>query len=184
MKLTAKEITQIAQSIGVDFASLMAFIRVESGGLGFSPSTGKIIIQFEPAWFHNKAPSAPPGKWSSNKVEGQSAEWIAFNDAFAKDPKAALLSTSIGLMQVMGFNYAKCGYSSVNEMWDDFKKGEYQQVKGAAIFIKNSPKLHEALKDKDWECVAYYYNGANYAVNKYDQKLKAAYRKYSLLVAH
>ena len=60
-------------------------------------------------------------------------------------------------MQVMGFNYSTCGYKSVNAMWDDFKTGEYAQVKGAAQFIKNTPKLHKALKAQNWSMVAYYY---------------------------
>lgn len=181
MKLTVNEVSEIACKIGVDYASLMAFITVESGGLGFATDTGKIIIQFEPAWFKKNAPYAPSGKWSVNKVERQSAEWLAFNDAFAKNPQAALLSTSIGMMQVMGFNYGKCGYTSVNAMWDDFKRGEYQQVMGAANFIKNTPPLWKALKEKDFPKVAYYYNGANYAVNNYDVKLKAAYDKFSMV---
>lgn len=179
MKLTRQQITEIANSINVGYAELMAFISVESGGLGFAEDTGKIIIQFEPAWFRKNAPYAPSGAWTLNKVERQTAEWIAFNDAFKKNPTAALLSTSIGLMQVMGFNFAKCGHKTVNAMWDDFKLGEYQQVKGAANFIKNTPNLWAALKAKDWAEVAYYYNGKNYAVNEYDVKLKAAYLKYS-----
>lgn len=180
MKLTKQQISTIAQSIGVGYAELMAFISVESGGLGFAEDTGKIIIQFEPAWFRKNAPYTPSGAWSLNKVERQAKEWIAFNDAYKKNPKAALLSTSIGLMQVMGFNYLKAGYKSVNDMWDDFKKGEYQQVQGAANFIKNTPQLWLALKNRNWAKVAYYYNGSNYAVNQYDVKLEKAYNKYSV----
>lgn len=179
MDLTREQITEIAKSIDVDYASLMAFISVESGGLGFSKATGKIIIQFEPSWFRKKAPYAPSGLWSVNKVDVQEKEWLAFNNAYSINPTAALLSTSIGLMQVMGFNYYACGYKSVNDMWDDFKKGEYQQVKGAANFIKYNVSLWNALKAKNWAKVAYYYNGSNYAINKYDIKMAAAYKKYS-----
>jgi hypothetical protein len=62
VKLTIQEITTIAQSINVEYAALMAFISVESGGQGFNVD-GKIIIQFEPSWFKKKAPYAPSGKW-------------------------------------------------------------------------------------------------------------------------
>lgn len=184
MKLTVNEISEIACSIGVDYASLMAFISVESGGLGFSADTGKITIQFEPAWFKKYVKnrnSKDAAKWAiidANKVEGQATEWKVFNAAFSIDPQAAMLSTSIGMMQVMGFNHAKTGHSKVDKMWDAFKTGEYEQVRGAAMFIKNTPALHAALKAKDWAKVAYYYNGSNYTVNKYDVKLKAAYNKY------
>jgi len=185
MNLTKDEVEEIAKSIDVDYASLMTFISVESGGVGFAKDTKKIVIQFEPSWFkrYTKERDQHDKKlWEvvdANKVEGQANEWKAFNAAYAINPKSALLSTSIGLMQVMGFNYSACGYTSVNAMWDDFKTGEYAQVNGAASFIKSNPRLHKALKSKDWAKVAYYYNGSNYRINNYDVKLKQAYIKYT-----
>jgi hypothetical protein len=185
MNLTRNEVETIAKSINVDYASLMAFISVESGGLGFAKDTKKIIIQFEPSWFkrYTKTRETKDSKlWEiidSNRVEGQANEWKAFNAAFKINQKSALLSTSIGLMQVMGFNYSSCGYTSVNAMWDDFKTGEYAQVNGAAQFIKSNKKLHIALKLKEWAKVAYYYNGSYYKINNYDVKLERAYNKYN-----
>jgi hypothetical protein len=200
MTLTRNDITQIANSVGLDFARLMAFIEVESGGAGFDYHTGKIIIQFEPVWFHrylNQFKIAHTynslldahgrkeyfimvgDKHINNGVEGQSGEWPSFNTAFAIHPQAAMLSTSIGLMQIMGFNHKACGYATVDAMWDSFKKGEYQQVMGGANFIKNNSALYNALKNKEWDNVAYHYNGPNYKVNNYDNKLEAAYKKYS-----
>jgi len=186
MNLTKEEVTEIGDSIKVEYASLMAFIMVESGGIGFDPVTGKIIIQFEPAHFNQYVKTRKPGdaaKWEiidHNKVEGQKAEWIAFNAAFLINPQAALECTSIGLMQVMGWNYALCGFKTVNEMWDAFKTGSSAQIKGAAMFIKNSPKLYMALQNKDWPKVAYYYNGSNYVINKYDIRLEKAYHNYAV----
>ena len=49
------------------------------------------MIQFEPAWFKKLAPYAPSGKWSVNKVDVQSQEWKAFNDAFAKNPDKSII---------------------------------------------------------------------------------------------
>jgi hypothetical protein len=198
MNLTKEQISDIAKSIGLDYPTLRAFIEVESGGSGFI--NGKIVIQFEPAIFktyapkdyqtyklllgketHTDAEAKLLGYWHivlNNKVESQIPEYAAFNAAYAINAKAALLSTSIGLMQCMGFNYAACGYKSVNDMWDDFRKGEYQQVKGGTMFIKSNKALYAALRDKLWNKAAYYYNGSNYAVNNYDVKLKNAYLKH------
>ena len=50
VNLTKNEVEQIAQTIDTDYASLLAFITVESGGAGFN-TDGKIIILFERAWF-------------------------------------------------------------------------------------------------------------------------------------
>lgn len=160
MKLTNCEVKTIAEKHGLTFAQLMAFIEVESGGNGFI--NGRLVIQFEPSWFKKYAPYAPSGAWSINKVENQEKEYKAFNDAFGKNKTAAMMSTSIGLPQIMGFHYATLGYKSVGDMWDDFKKGELQQIDALARFIKAMPKLFTALKANDWHSVAVNYNGAGY----------------------
>lgn len=195
MTLTRQEITDIANGIGLTPAIFHAFIEVESGGHGFDQKTGKIVIQFEPHIFARYLDqygikytmSSVNRKYTiktdkgviTNGVEGQVSEWIAFSTAFKINQKAALLSTSIGLSQVMGFNHAKLGYATVNEMWDDFKTGEYAQVKGMANFIKNTRGLLDALKRKDWHRAAYLYNGPAYAKHKYHIKLEKAYNKYA-----
>lgn len=180
MNLTKQQITDIAKSIGLGYAEFKAFIDVESGGSGFI--NGKIVIQFEPLWFRRLTKKIPDNSplWQkvlTNKVEGQASEWLAFNAAFKLDKRAAMMSTSIGLMQIMGFHYDTLGFDTVDEMWDSFKGSEYNQVMGGAKFIKSNKPLYTALKDRVWSKVAYYYNGSNYRVNKYDTKLKAAYEK-------
>ena len=42
-------------------------------------------------------------------------------------------------------------------------------------------KLIDTLKTKDWAKFALRYNGSEFATNKYDIKLKAAYEKYKAL---
>lgn len=176
---------EIAKNNGLEFAALRAFIQVETGGIGFAKDTGKLIIQFEPVWFKRKAPYAPSGAWTLNKVDRQSQEWIAFNDAFKKYPDAAMESCSIGIGQIMGFHFKTLGYATVGEMWDDAKRGEYQQVLQMVRFIKSFPALYNALKEKNWHLVATYYNGSGYkqlAVKygrePYDLSMAKAYQKY------
>lgn len=171
--------------IGVAPEALAAFLQVESGGVGFDATTKKIIIQFEPIWFKRKAPYAPSGKWSTNRVERQSQEWIAFNDAFSKNANAAMESTSIGLGQIMGFHYKRLGYSTVGEMWDDAKKGEDRQLFQMSEFIRTDTILHSAIKRKDWHTVAVRYNGSGYMdiAKKYGREpynisMKKAYDKF------
>ena len=175
--LTTEQVKALAEANGYEYAALKAIIDVESGGKGFNVD-GKIIIQFEPHWFRRKSPYTPSGLWSVNKVERQAAEWVAFNDAFSKNKDAAMESTSIGMMQVMGFHWKDLGFNSVGEMWDYAKDSEASQVDLAIRFIKRNSKLNQALKNKDWAVVAYYYNGAGYKKFKYDTRLEAAYKKY------
>lgn len=179
------KIIQLAKQSGYDAAALLAFIEVETGGKGFDAVTGKLLIQFEPSWFRKNAPYAPSGRWSVNKVEVQSKEWLAFNDAFAKDKEAAMESTSIGLGQLMGFHWKRLGYASVGAMWDDAKKGIEFQVKQLIKFISTDARLQKAIKLNDWRTVASIYNGAGYKQlaikigrEPYDISMAKAHKKY------
>lgn len=169
-------------------ARFLAFVSVETGGLGFSKETGKIIIQFEPSWFRKKAPFAPSGKWSVNKIEVQSKEWPAFNDAFMKNPDAAMQATSIGLGQIMGFHYKRLGFASVGAMWDDAKKGIENQLNQLLMFIKTDTELWYAINAGDWHTVACRFNGYGFEAlakkiprEPYDISLAKAYEKYKPL---
>lgn len=155
-------IRELARVNNLPFDVLMAIVKVETPGYGFDKRTGKLLIQFEPSWFRKKAPFAPTGKWSVNKVEVQSKEWIAFSDAFAKNANAAMESTSIGIGQIMGFHWKRLGYKSVGAMWDDFKKGEYQQLCALVRFILTDSTLLSAVRTRNWHMIAVKYNGAGY----------------------
>lgn len=170
----------------IEYAALMAFIYAETGGgRGFDEKTGKIKIQFEPHKFRQFSGKIDGQIWPANKIDVQSKEWPAFNEAFRIDPDAAMQATSIGLPQIMGFHWKRLGYSSVGEMWDDFKAGELNQIKALIRFIETDKRLFAALIDKDWHKVAMYYNGAGYAAlayklgrEPYNVTMKNAYEKY------
>jgi len=172
-KITELEIKELAGVNGIEYATLRAIIDVEASGHGFDPNTGKIVIQFEPSWYKRRDSIdgfSGHGVWESNKVENQKGEWIAFNSAFALDQDAAMESTSIGLMQVMGFHYRTLGFKTVGEMWDFAKISEENQVEIAIRFIKSIPKLDKALRNRDAATFAYYYNGRHqrFYTNSFD----------------
>lgn len=97
-----------------------------------------------------------------NGVQGQTAEWQAFNVAFKINPDAAMKSTSIGMPQILGSHYKRLGFASVGKMWDYFKLGEREQVEMLAKFINTDARLKAALMAKDWHRVASIYNGSGY----------------------
>lgn len=188
MKIDKKIVDQVREHSKINrvpFEVMMAIIEVETPGYGFDPKTGKILIQFEPSWFRKHEPYAPSGAWALNKVEVQSREWLAFNNAFSIDKESAMKSTSIGLPQIMGFHYKRLGYPAVGDMWNDFKKGEYQQVLALFRFILTDAKLLKAVREKDYHMIAYIYNGAKYKEmakkwnrEPYDISLKKATKKW------
>ena len=177
---TPDQVRALATSYGVEYAALMAVITVESSGVGFNPSTGKIIIRFEPTWFKRLSKVAGQhlnAAWNS-EAGGQKVEWVLFDNAFTVDQNAAMESTSIGMMQVMGFHYHELGFATVGAMWDFAKENEANQVELGLRFIKYIPALIKALTAKDWQTFAYHYNGADYRKNNYDQRLLTAYNKF------
>ncbi len=181
MKVTTEEIKAIATKYDIEPAALMAVVEVESSGVGFNPPTGKIIIRFEPSWFKRlskQANATITEAWNTTPFENQAAQWIKFNNAFSVDQNAALQSTSIGMMQVMGFHYRELGFDSVGAFWDYGKASEANQLELGMRFIKSVPALYTAMKDKNWPVFAYHYNGALYRENNYDTRLLTAYNKH------
>lgn len=174
MKITDIEKITLAKLFHIEPKALDAVILVESSGSGFN-ADGTIKIQFEPTWFRKYT-----GKKIANGVEGQHAEWLAFQEAFAIDSHAALCSTSWGLGQVMGFNHKSAGYATPEEMVRDFKESEVNQVKGMINFIQADYNMLKALQAKDWAGFAKHYNGPQYLSFKYDTRLQEAYSQSKL----
>ena len=70
MKRIRSVVQTSVREFNLEYASLMAFIEVESSGQGFGKD-GRLIIQFEPSWFRRLYSNPSFGKWSRNGVEGQ-----------------------------------------------------------------------------------------------------------------
>lgn len=110
---------------------------------------------------------------------------LAFKDAFVRDPEAAMKITSIGKPQLLGLHYRRLGYKTVGEMWDDFKRGEFEQASALVRFFFSDDSLYNALLRKDSHTVATLYNGAAYKEmakkwgrEPYNISLRKAYDRY------
>lgn len=169
----------LAMRLGFDPAVAVAVAAAESSGRGFGPD-GRMIIRLENHIFWNNwgkfnpdafdaffqlehaqhghvyrpSPDAPWRKFHNNQAE----EWNAFGVAQRLDDRAAKLSISMGLAQIMGFNYNMVGYPSVEAMFDAFNTEERIQLIGFFDFVK-SRKAILALQNKDYVLFARLYNG-------------------------
>jgi hypothetical protein len=215
-RITSADIIAAARKQRIEPAAARAVLEVEANGRGFSAVTGRILIQFEPAWFQRLLPASVMlsinlalkarqiGKvlsteeqklllnWtlvSTNRVQDQTAEYKAFNAAFAIHGVTALKATSWGLGQLMGFHFQRLGFATVGEMVDYCKQGEAQQFELTLRFVVTDPKLFAALNKHDWNAFAYRYNGSRYKndprirEDDYDYKLAVAYAKFKALPA-
>ena len=159
--LTLADYQRAAQTLGCKVAAIMAVASVESSGNGFY-TDGSLKKKFEAHWFRY--------------YTGKSVS--TYTQAYAIDPKSAMLSTSWGKFQIMGFNHKIAGYTTVQAMVDAFNKNEQAHLSGFIGFIE-AKKLEDELRNLNWTGFAYTYNGENYAKLGYHTKMAAAYAKFS-----
>lgn len=183
-ELAHRDYVVAAKQYSVEIAALKAVVEVESAGRAFDKD-GKPVILFEAHWFSyytkgkydGQYPRISSAKWNRSLYKVGKAEWDRFYQAAGLDNKAALLSTSWGLGQVMGFNYKNVGYRTVEEYVSATSFSASNQLDIMLRFIAGQG-LIEALQKKDWAKFAYVYNGEGYKANDYDGKLSRAYVKH------
>ncbi|RYF49797.1 MAG: N-acetylmuramidase family protein, partial [Cytophagaceae bacterium] len=115
--------------------------------------------------------------WNPKLYPGsQSGRWNQLLKASALDVDAALSAASYGAFQILGSNFAVCGYQTVWDFVYAQAQTEREQLLAFMDFC-NGNKLTPALKAGNWAAFARGYNGPAYAENQYDKKLAAAYAK-------
>lgn len=190
--LTSHDFALAAKRLGTDVASIRAMYEVESSGRGFLPD-GQVKINYEPHVMYrllktkyNKALAdqylqARPDLIAlrPGHLVGQAREHDALDQAVGIDRECALQACSWGAPQIMGFHWKRLGFANVQAFVNRMYQGEAGQLDAFCLFIETDPKLHAALRGRDWAMVAALYNGAGYKANAYDRKLADAYKKYS-----
>ncbi len=193
----------LAAQLGIDPATAVAVLTVESGGRAFD-AAGRLIIRFENHVFYDRwgkdnlsiyqqhfqfnAGQRWTGHvWRPSVYEswrtchtGQDEEWRVFEFARSLDDTAAKLSISMGGAQIMGFNYAALGYDSVQQMFDAFSTSERAQIIGFFNFVRGrtaESKRIAALQALDFVAFAQLYNGAGQAA-QYGAAIQSAYDTY------
>lgn len=181
--ITNVELAQLAKVYSIELAALKAVIEVESRGDGFYDD-GLPVVLFEGHQFHKFT----RGKFDKSHPELSyptwTTKWYKYNqpdrvdEAAELDFKAAILSTSWGCMQVMGFNYKLVGFETPETFAQAMFISEYNQIKAGLDYIVNAGLLPE-IRNKAWRAFARGYNGKEYEKNNYHVKLQTAYNKYN-----
>ncbi len=181
-KITDSELNKLSTEFKIPYKSIKSVMEIESAGSGFR-SDGFPKILFEPKWFNQLTggkylashPSVARVSYDPAYYKANPDAKKNFETAKALNSNSAMQATSWGLGQIMGFNYKKAGFPTVEDMVSKFKQSEYEQAKGMFNFIKSDPSMLKALIDRNWSEFAKRYNGPEYAKMAYDTKLKAAY---------
>ncbi len=169
--------------IGAAPEALWALLAVETAGSGFQLDRRPKIL-FERHVFHRltqgrfdthdpDVSDPTPGGYGA----GGAHQYLRLQSAILLDEQAALGSASWGLGQILGINHGTAGYDSVGAMVAAFVDSEDAQLRGMATFIGKSG-LDTAVAQKRWKDYARVYNGANYAKNRYDERLQLACAQY------
>ncbi len=185
MTLKLSDYQRAAKELGVELAAVKSVVEVESRGQGFLDS-GEPVILFERHVFNrrlrNKGIIVRDKPDIVNPVaggyKGGAEEHKRLQRAVEIHREAALESASWGLFQIMGYHWKALGYKSLQAFINEMYKDEAAHLDAFVKFIKVSPRIHRALKDKDWATFASGYNGPAYKRNRYDERLAAAYNKH------
>lgn len=177
------DLPRIAHEIGVGEDEIHAVMEVEAAGSGFD-SKGRVKALYEPhiAWRQSKGEVrellAKEGlAYPSWKRDYPSDSYPRILKAYEIAGDVALMSTSWGLGQIMGFNHAAAGYKSARAMVESFADDEDNHLEAMIRFIVTN-ELDDEIRRHDWAGFARGYNGAGYKANKYDTKLAAAFAKW------
>jgi uncharacterized protein YgiM (DUF1202 family) len=181
-------IAKLAAMLKIPLGGVVATLAAESGGTCFGPD-GRLIIRFENHIFYQywgqKNPetfdrffafdrSTPGNAWKGhlwrrdigepwqNFHGNQDLEWQVLTIGRALDDTAALSSISMGAPQVMGFNYRRLGYDSVQRMFYTFARSAHTQLMALFDFVRgmsNTSPAIQALQNRDFLTFANMYNG-------------------------
>jgi len=180
--LSTDGLSAVSQKLGVHAPEIWTVLAVETSGCGYLPDLRPQIL-YERHIFHRLT----QGKYRDDNISnlepgGYGASGAHQYDrlalAIAKDRTAALQSCSWGIGQIMGEHYALAGFADVEQMVAAMSASEDQQLAAMANFLVNS-RLNVPLQAHDWASFARGYNGANYAINRYDIRLNGEFQKYS-----
>lgn len=184
-KLTLADFVASAERLSVPVSRIRAIDAVESAGDGFN-SDGKPVLLFEPHRFSRATqrrfdathPFVSYPQWDRRKYPStQTMRYGQLLVAVGLDVDAGFASASYGRFQILGENFAACGFADPFEFANAMAQDEQRQLLAFEMFLE-AKGLLPALRRGDWAAVAKGYNGTAYKLNRYDERLAAADRNF------
>jgi len=171
----------VASKLGVFAPEIWTVLAVETSACGYLADRRPCIL-YERHVFHRlTAGQFDDGRISDPCAGGYGApgahQYERLNLATRLNRNAALQSTSWGIGQIMGEDFAAAGYRSVEDMVTAMLRSENDQLEAIGNFLIGR-ELQVALQARDWTTFARRYNGPDYATNCYDVRLNAESQKY------
>jgi hypothetical protein len=181
--LLLTDFQEAASTLQCEVAAIMAVAKVESDGEGFC-ADGFPKTLFEGQHFYRYTHGLYAQQHPTICYEKQTYEFYGkacfpkerqrLADAIRLDRNAALMSASWGKFQIMGFNYAICGCTTIQQFVNRMCKSEHEHLDLFCEYIIHAG-MSDELQAKDWPRLARLYNGPLYWKNHYDIILAEAY---------
>jgi len=176
-------IDNLSQKINIDPAIAVAVIATESNGQA-SGASGRMTIRFENHLFWSRWGKEHADvfnqlfqfdaniSWQGHLYRpnsnspwldvhaSQDSEYAALAVGRSLEDTIALSSISMGLVQILGSNFAACGYNSIQAMFDSFSADPRNQLIGFFNFVAHDPAKVTAMQQKDYKTFAARYNGS------------------------
>ena len=180
-----------AKTLDVEIAAIRAVHQVEAGGSsGFLPDGRPVILfeghifweqlkrfGFDPTRFQEGNKDILFPVWNQKSYQGGTAEYDRLNRACVINHKAALMSASWGMFQIMGFNYGLCRFYSVYKYAAAMYLSHDNQLNAFVSLLQNTG-MNLLLRECQWAEFARRYNGLRYKENRYIEKLQVAYLQF------
>ncbi|MEG0701882.1 MAG: N-acetylmuramidase family protein [Muribaculaceae bacterium] len=192
-RLTDDDYAKVAAELDIDVATIKAVSDIEAGKThnGFA-TPGVPIINFDVTVFrgflrkaginaakYKKSNSTAFSRVNTAKYGSYAkAQYARLESAREINADIANKSTFWGMFQIGGFNWKKCGTSSIDEYVTLVSQSEAMQLELFARFLENSGMV-KYLKTKNWRAFAKAYNGTSAIARGYHKRLASAYAKYS-----
>jgi len=162
--LTEVDYQRASADLLCDVIAIKAVCNIEAPRGFFNPD-GTPVILFERHYFHRLT----GGKYSkthpsiSNPKGGgygkYSEQHKKLQLATELDREAALQSCSWGGFQIMGANYRKAGFQTLQAFVNAMYAGAEEHLDAFVAFIRADRRLVAAIRDHDWYTFAEIYNG-------------------------
>ena len=162
--LTEVDYQRASADLLCDVIAIKAVCNIEAPRGFFNPD-GTPVILFERHYFHRLT----GGKYSkthpsiSNPKGGgygkYSEQHKKLQLATELDREAALQSCSWGGFQIMGANYRKAGFQTLQAFVNAMYAGAEEHLDAFVAFIRADRRLVAAIRDHDWHTFAEIYNG-------------------------
>ncbi len=193
-QLSPRAYEHAAWFLGSDVAAIQAVAEVEAAGSGFL-ATGEPRILYEAHKFHEFTRGAYDGKlfvnlgnfpyeqrlmstsnWIRDSYGPESLQHRKLAQASGLNRSAALMSCSWGLFQILGENFKRAGFTTIQDFVNAAYEGEDAHLRMFVHFIESDPKLHVALNSHDWTTFEQRYNGGGFK-GAYATKMLAVYER-------